>query len=389
MRAASLTGTGSPYVTAGLTGSTPWGATGGSQPTAYAAGQASPAAGVWTASLLERSQVSRSGSPWGGGAPGASGAGSGSRWGSPASSLPGPSLTSSLTRQERSLVGVARWPDGHNRESEPDQRLYGRSFWRATREAGSRISEGRVGSYRQLWNEARDWRSRSAGSRAKGFDTERGPGHQGTLTPLEGTYEYIRDRYSARTDGTPQESLIPDAPPSRRFQLTDEIDGRPVSLTSIVLSGDLAADRDSPYYTALREAGLSEQGEPFHIDHTAPAEIPRILDHAESLYRKALDTSTSDSQALKTMGELHWWVANAMPDDRGSAAKTEFTVRSIAQSRGMDLPPFQRGTVPDLEAMTMPRSKFVEKYPDMFDWNSGSAPGSSAGTLGGSGAVPE
>lgn len=286
-------------------------------------------------------------------------------------SLPGPSLASSLTRRERSLIGVARWPSEHNRESAPDQQSYGLSFWRATRETGSRISEGKVGSYRQLWSEARDWRSRNAGSHAEGFDTERGPGHQGTLTPLEGTYEYIRDRYSNRTDGSIQESLVSGAPPSRRYQLTDEIDGQPIALSSIVLSGDPRADRDSLYYASLREAGLDD-GEPFYIDHTAPSEVPRILDHAESLYKKALDTSASDSQALRSMGELHWWVANAMPDDRGSAAKTEFTVRSIAQSRGMDLPPFQRGVVPDLEAMTMPRSEFVEKYSGMFDWKSAS-----------------
>jgi avirulence protein len=222
-----------------------------------------------------------------------------------------------------------RWPDEYNRESEPDQQTYGRSFWWATRETGSRISEGRVSSYRQLWSEACDWRSRNAGSQSKGFDTERGPGHQGTLTPLEGTYEYIRDRYSTRTDGAIRESSVSGAPPSRRYQLTDEIDGWSIALRSIVLSGDPRADRDSPFYTGLRDAGLDD-GEPFHIDHTALSEVPRIMDHAESLYSKALDTSVSDSQALSTRGELHWWGANAMPDDRGSAAKTEFTVRSFA-----------------------------------------------------------
>lgn len=267
---------------------------------------------------------------------------------------------------------MARWPDAHNRENEPDQQEYGRTFWRATREAGARISEGRVSTYRQLWSEARDWRSRNAGRQAKGFDTERGSGHQGTLTPLEGVYGYVRDRYSARTDGAVQESVVSGAAPSRRYQLTDEIGGRPISLTSIVLSADPQADRNDSYYTGLRDAGFSEDGEPFHIDHTAPSEIPRIMDHAETLYSKALDTSVPDRQALRTMGELHWWVANAMPDDRGSAAKTEFTVRSIAQSRGMDLPPFQRGVVPDLEAMTTPRAEFVEKYSGLFDWQSAS-----------------
>lgn len=235
------------------------------------------------------------------------------------------------------------------------------------------ISSGRISSFREMWDAARDWRSRTAGSVAEEFYTERGSEHAGTLTPLEGTYEYIRDRYSNRTDGVIEPSVVSDAPPSRRFQMTDEIDGEPVALTSIVLSTDSGADRESLLYTSLRDAGLDD-GDPFRIEHTAPSEVPRIMDHAETLYSRALDPSVSDADALSTLGELHWWSAHAMPDDRGSAAKTELAVRSIAQSRGMDLPPFKRGTVPDLEAMTTPRSEFVEKYPDMFDRRSGSGP---------------
>jgi avirulence protein len=137
-----------------------------------------------------------------------------------------------------------------------------------------------------------------------------------------------------------------------------------------VTSTDPTADRESPFYSSLRDAGLWEDGEPFHIEHTAPSEVPRIMAHAESLYSRALDPSVSDPQALTTLGELHWWVAHAMPDDRGSAAKTELSVRSMAQSLGMDLPSFKKGFVPDLEAMTTPRSEFTAKYPAMFDWKS-------------------
>ncbi len=292
--------------------------------------------------------------------------GHGSAWqGVAASGRPG-----RLPTQARTLVGVARWPGEYNRENEPDQRSYGLSFWRATREAALQISDGRIGSFRDLWSHARDWRSGTAGSHASGFDTERGTDHAGTLTPLEGPYRYIRDRYSARTDGTLEEFVVAGAPPSRRFQMVDEIDGRSVKLTAIVMSTDPVADRESLLFSRLRDAGLSEYGEPFHIDHTAPSEVPRIMAHAESLYGLALDPSIANSQALTTLGELHWWVAHAMPDDRGSAAKTELSVRAMAQSRGMDLPPFRRDVVPDLEAMTTPREEFIEKYPAMFDGKS-------------------
>jgi avirulence protein len=265
---------------------------------------------------------------------------------------------------------VARWPDPkYNNEDSQSQQSYGRSFWSATRKAGSRISEGRISSFRELWSHARNWRNRTAGSETSGFGVQRDPEHGGSLTPLEGRYEYIRDRYSTRTDGMIEEPVVMGAPPSRRFLMEDEIDGQSIKLTSIVTSTDPTADRESSFYSSLRDAGLSE-GEPFHIDHTAPSEVPRIMAHAESLYSRALDPSVSDPQALVTLGELHWWVANAMADDRGSAAQTELSVRSMAQSRGMDLPSFQKGVVPDLEAMTTPRSEFTAKYPAMFDWKS-------------------
>lgn len=286
--------------------------------------------------------------------------------------LPGPSRSSSLTRQERSLVGVARWPGEYNRETDPDQQLYGRSFWRATRAAGLRISAGRINSFRGLWSYARHWRRTIAGSGDCGFDTERAPGHEGMFTPLKGVYEYIRDQYATRTDGVIEASVVPAVPPSRRFRMEDEIDGRPIALTSIVMSTDPMADRESQLFGILRDAGLSVICAPFHIDHTAPSDVPRIRAHAESLYSRALDPSVSNAEALTTLGELHWWVAHAMPDDRGSAAKAELAVRSMAQARGMDLPPFEKGFVPDLEAMTTPRSAFVEKYPARFDWKSGS-----------------
>ncbi len=51
-----------------------------------------------------------------------------------------------------------------------------------------------------------------------------------------------------------------------------------------------------------------------------------------------------------------------MPDTRGSAAKAELCVRSLAQARGMDLPPFKPGFVPDLEAMVRPRADHVNGY---------------------------
>ncbi len=264
---------------------------------------------------------------------------------------------------------MARWPDSqHNNETAASQRSYGQSFYNASRTIGSRISSGKISSFRELWSEASKWRRSNAGSSAVGFDQSRGPSHSGSITPLEDRYGYIRDRYSSRTDGELVESYINIVPPSRRFEITDEIDGQSVPLTTIVLSTHSNASRNSELYQTLRSMGQVTDGNPFHIEHTDPSEVPRIMSHAESLFSRATDPSISNDEALSTLGELHWWTSHAMPDTRGSAAKAELSVRSIAQSRGMDLPPFSKGFVPDLEAMTTARSEFTAKYPASFEW---------------------
>ncbi len=284
--------------------------------------------------------------------------------------LPGPS-TSNLTQQQQALVGVARWPDPrYNSENSAAQHSYGQSFWNGTRKAGSRISGGKISSLNELWNHASDWRSKAAGSSSTTFraNSREPTDEKFHSTPLINEYSYIKDRYAERRDGEINRLRF-GLPPQMLFQIHDEINGESISLTSIAMSTDLNADRTDEIRERFRSHGLDELGEPFYIDHTAAANVPRIMAHAESLYNHALDPEIDNSQALSTLGELHWWLAHAMPDHRGSAAKSEFCVRSIAQARGMDLPPFQQGIVPDLEAMTTTRSDFVREYSHMLAWN--------------------
>ncbi|WP_284427998.1 XopAH/AvrB family type III secretion system effector, partial [Acidovorax sp. SUPP1855] len=284
--------------------------------------------------------------------------------------LPGPDTNSNLTRQQQSLVGVARWPDSrYNDENSSKQQSYGRSFWNATRKAGSQIANGKITSLDQLWNHVSDWRGKAAGSSSGTFGSnKRDPRYNlPRVTGVGGRYDYIRERYANRTDGNMRRNLY-GLPPSMNFQIEDEINGEPISLTTLVISADVTADRDDEIYTGLRSRGQEQLGEPFHILHTQAADVPRIMEHAESLYSLALDPDIEDGQALQVMGELHWWLAHAMPDVRGSAAKAELSVRSIAQARGMDLLPFPQGFVPDLEAMTTTRFDFVNQYLDVLGW---------------------
>jgi len=291
----------------------------------------------------------------------------------PASGLPGPSA-STLTDQEKALVGVARWPDpAFNTERSKQQQAYGRQLWNTSREAGSEIAEGRIGSFLELWTYARDWRGGLAGDRdSKVFGlasaraaTQRSDAEN--ISPMTDQYRYIRDRYENRSGGVVQPSVRSGVfPDSIRFQAVDSINEQPIALTAMVMSTDPSADRDAPVYTAARKLGFAQYSEPFRIEYTGVPESERIMDHAETLYKRALDPAATKPQALETIAELHWWMSHGMPDQRGSAAKTELSVRSIAQARGIDLPPLQHGIVLDLEAMTTSRADFVKNYASYF-----------------------
>ncbi|WP_248972575.1 XopAH/AvrB family type III secretion system effector [Pseudomonas tremae] len=183
---------------------------------------------------------------------------------------------------------------------------------------------------------------------------------------LTGPYEYIKDRHARRKDaevGRPSRSL----PKSKVFKIHGKIDGENFLLTCISISTDRHADRTKEPYPRLRRMGMNDIGEPNVILHTDAEHIPRILQHVEGLYGVATDATIPDAHALKTLAEIHWWAVHAVPDMRGSAAKAELCVRSIAQARGMDLPPMKLGIVPDLEALTMNLKDFVNSYEGFFD----------------------
>jgi avirulence protein len=280
--------------------------------------------------------------------------------------LPGPSPASRLTGEEQSLIGVARWPDrAYNKEHDPQQQAYGRSFWKASRDAGAQIAQGQIRSLRELWTYAQDWRGRMApGGDGKRFglgSRRRAEGEMSRCTtPLNGAYAYVRDRYRGRADGILEEPECT----SRRYTLHGLVGDERIALSSVVIRsyGDDACSRQP--FTGWN--GARSEAPPFRLEHTSVQDAQRILGRAEGLLVRVLVPSTPQVKALALLGELHWWLAQAMPDTRGSAAKAELCVRALAQARGMDLPPFAHGVVPDVEAMTREREDFVGGYARMF-----------------------
>lgn len=101
--------------------------------------------------------------------------------------------------------------------------------------------------------------------------------------------------------------------------------------------------------------------------HTRPELIPRILAHAESVFARATDPQASPAETTKAIAELHWWLAHAMPYERGSAGISDMVAKSLFELREMEVAPWRRGGAPDLRAMINSLPVFVDLYPRLFE----------------------
>lgn len=101
--------------------------------------------------------------------------------------------------------------------------------------------------------------------------------------------------------------------------------------------------------------------------HTRPELIPRILAHAESIFQRAKDPQRSPAETTRAIAELHWWLAHAMPYERGSAGVSDMLAKSLFELRGMEVAPWRRGGSPDLRAMLNSLPAYVDLYPKLFE----------------------
>jgi Avirulence protein len=103
-----------------------------------------------------------------------------------------------------------------------------------------------------------------------------------------------------------------------------------------------------------------------NIRHTRLRDMDHVTPDLEKLFKAALEPGLAPQEHLRAMGDLHWLLAHAMLDARGSAAKSEMLVRAVGYAVGIELPPFARGIVPDLEAFLTPREEFADHYGQLF-----------------------
>jgi avirulence protein len=312
----------------------------------------------------------------------------------PSRNLPGPHKESSLPERQQKLIGVARWPDPEfNQEDSVQNQAYGLDFLKCTRHAGQLLANGKLNNFRELWHHSAEWRASKAFSFDDIYDFRpRPPRNDQKITDLRNQYRYFLDRISESKNGKRENPRYPcinidvDS-----FQQIGQIGDESIPLTCVKVlrnvkflfgddkDKDLSPEfvrKNRPYlYMALLRDGTADT-----LVHTEPKYINKILDHAETLFSKLTTGQGLQEEKLKILGEMHWWVANAMPDARGSAAKTEFCIRSLANANGIELPPFKRGILPDLDAMdsSMSCADFSANYEDMFEWQDEAQQGASS-----------
>lgn len=302
---------------------------------------------------------------------------------SPASSslgahIVGPPRQTGLSEDQVRLIGVARWPDStHNEEEGELNRQYGITFHAAVREAASRMAGGQIATFRQLWTFAADarhaWAETCHADDRKDF-APGPPRASQAMTPLNWRYEYLVQRLDSERRSGQRQMEIEDGcfdpidfafAAHHVFQARDTLDGQAIELTRLRIAVD-PADFEDPYVMAVQKERPTPRAFPASIQHTDPSNIQPIVNHVESMFGDLVRTPRPPAQLLEALADIHWWMSHAMPDARGSAAKTEMAVRAIAAAHGIELPPFKRGIVPDMEAFAMDRASFRAAYEQMF-----------------------
>lgn len=114
-----------------------------------------------------------------------------------------------------------------------------------------------------------------------------------------------------------------------------------------------------------------------HWQHTDAQNIQKVIDYSSKIYQnlnslrnellKKNDKNLLLNKINKKIAELHWYLANAIPYERGSAGIVDVLTKSIYESMYIQTSPWKKGLSPDMEAFVTPVNEFIEKYPSYFD----------------------
>ena len=296
--------------------------------------------------------------------------------------------------QQQRYGRITDWPgfDPSQAPTEAQQAEFARTMYQQTRQVAAEILAAQNAgteppSIEQIWEVARQWRVEQGiamGANSTLVDLLGQLRTSPVSTPLWvriGTdkYAFIAPRTGELFPNPVPLSTVNSAAPTELANVSvfhGQIFGRtdagvmvPLSTITYPDTGganllDWAATQApgqaEAFLEALQRAGAMK------IQHTSPQQFGAIQQQVSALYQQAIDPTLSDAAFIDTAARLYWWMAQSTIDSRGSAAKSDFVLRSVFQARGVNLPPTAPGVVPDLEAIFSTEADFVERFPMLF-----------------------
>jgi avirulence protein len=297
----------------------------------------------------------------------------------------GRTLPDVLPEAQKKQVGqVIDWPGVPAREQPPaaTKERYSETFYDSSRQTAQRILDAQqtpgasVPTVLDLWTDARSWRHGVAAETITNQNTvqqmQTARLDRSDRTPLElERYGFMGPRIGALGNGPVRLGDIhPDTPaPWQDINVFDAtIVGEGVNGQQIPLSR-LTYPAQPLSHTDLVQMARQTQG--VQIVHPDLSEqFPAIHARTSRLYQDAIDpahNTATDQSFVDHAAGMYWWLSQAMPDERGSAAKADHVLHTVFQVQGVQLPPTKPGVVLNLEAIFSNQADFVHRFPEMFE----------------------
>jgi avirulence protein len=297
----------------------------------------------------------------------------------------GRTLPNVLTEAQKKQVGqVTDWPGVPAQQQPPaaTKQRYSETFYDSSRQTAQRILDAQqtpgasVPTVLDAWTAARAWRHDVASetitnqNTVQQMQTARLSGDDKTPLELE-RYGFMGPRIGALGNGPVRLGDIhPDTPaPWQDIDVFDAtivgegVNGRQIPLSRLTYPAQPLQQAD------LVQMGRQTQG--VQIVHPDLSEhFPAIHARTSKLYQDAIDpahNTATDQSFVDHAAGMYWWLSQAMPDERGSAAKADHVLHTVFQVQGVQLPPTKPGVVLNLEAIFSNEADFVRRFPEMFE----------------------
>jgi hypothetical protein len=102
--------------------------------------------------------------------------------------------------------------------------------------------------------------------------------------------------------------------------------------------------------------------------HSPVASLGPAMDQAEKCFRRAMDRAAKPADIVQAVGEMHWWLSQAQPFYRGSAAISDWVTRAVLDARGFEVGALKPGIAADLKALPMSDPvAYGKQYPSFFE----------------------